>query len=131
MKLLKLYFITGFVFILLDAIWLGFLANSFYINQLRPLLNLKNGAIQANMTAVILVYLVLISGLVFFVQPLAQGHIYLAITIGAFYGLVTYGTYDFTNMAVLKDWNWLVVWVDVAWGMVLCAVSSAVACWLK
>ena len=48
-----------------------------------------------------------------------------AILDGELLGLVTYATYDLTNMATVKDWPWIVTVVDLAWGAVL---STSVSC---
>ena len=47
-----------------------------------------------------------------------------ALVFGAFFGFVAYGTYDLTNLAVLKDWPILVTVVDLAWSAVLSATVS-------
>ena len=49
-----------------------------------------------------------------------------ALIFGAFFGLVTYATYDLTNLSTLKDWPVLVTIVDLIWGMVLAASVSVV-----
>jgi uncharacterized membrane protein len=49
-----------------------------------------------------------------------------AVLFGAFFGLVTYSTYDLTNLATLKDWPLIVTVVDLVWGMVLSASVSLV-----
>jgi uncharacterized membrane protein len=43
----------------------------------------------------------------------------------ALFGLITYGTYDLTNLATLKDWPALLSIVDMLWGTVL---TVAVGC---
>jgi uncharacterized membrane protein len=45
---------------------------------------------------------------------------------GAFFGLVTYATYDLTNLATTKDWPLLVTIVDLIWGTVLAASISVI-----
>ena len=45
--------------------------------------------------------------------------------LGAFFGLVTYATYDLTNHATVKNWPWIVTVVDLCWGAVL---SASVCC---
>lgn len=46
---------------------------------------------------------------------------------GALLGAFAYGTYEFTNKAVIKGWPWEMVVLDVAWGIVLTtAVASSV-----
>ena len=43
---------------------------------------------------------------------------------GFIFGLVAYGTYNLTNMAVLKGWSPTVTFVDMFWGGSLTAVSA-------
>ena len=42
----------------------------------------------------------------------------------ALIGALGYGTYEFTNYAILKDWTWEMVWIDGLWGTALTAVSA-------
>lgn len=131
MATVKLLFISTLVFLLMDALWLGFIAKGFYIQQMSSLITVKDGNIQTNLLAALFVYMVLIGGIVIFVQPLAGSKVGWALCLGMIYGLVTYGTYEFTNMAVIKDWSWTLTAVDIAWGMVICGVTSAIGCYFK
>jgi uncharacterized membrane protein len=47
-----------------------------------------------------------------------------ALLFGALFGLITYATYDLTNLATLKDWPLVVTVVDLIWGTVLAASVS-------
>ena len=49
---------------------------------------------------------------------------------GAFFGLLTYATYDLTNLAIMRDWPLLLTLVDLLWGSALCAVVAAATAWL-
>jgi len=42
----------------------------------------------------------------------------------ALIGALGYGTYEFTNYAILKDWTSEMVWIDGLWGTALTAVSA-------
>jgi uncharacterized membrane protein len=42
----------------------------------------------------------------------------------ALFGLITYATYDLTNLATLKDWPLLVSVVDMLWGTALSVMVS-------
>lgn len=53
-----------------------------------------------------------------------------ALLSGALFGLITYATYDLTNLATLKDWPLLVTVVDLAWGATLAACVSTVTCFI-
>ena len=40
------------------------------------------------------------------------------------FGLVTYATYDLTNLATVRDWPLVVTLADLAWGMILTTTVS-------
>ena len=42
-----------------------------------------------------------------------------ALMFGAFFGIITYATYDLTNLATLKDRPIIVTIVDLIWGMTI------------
>ena len=48
---------------------------------------------------------------------------------GAAMGLLAYGTYELTNLAVIAAWPASLVLVDVAWGVALTAAVAAAARW--
>ena len=118
----KLYFATLFAFFAIDMVWLGLVARSFYYDQLGFLLNPNT-----NWVAAMIFYLLFILGiLVFVVLPgLKENSLKATILRAALFGLVTYATYDLTNLATVKDWPLAITLVDLAWGTVLTiAVSS-------
>jgi uncharacterized membrane protein len=51
-----------------------------------------------------------------------------ALLWGGLFGLFAYSTYDLTNLATLKTWSLKLSIIDIVWGMVVSASSSAVAC---
>jgi uncharacterized membrane protein len=119
----KLYGITLPIFFALDMVWLGVVAKSFYAKNIGFLMRA-----DVNWVAAILFYLLFIAGLVLFVilPAVEKGSWMRALTYGALFGLITYATYDLTNLATLKDWPVIVTVVDLGWGMVLAgAVSTA------
>lgn len=118
------------IFLILDMLWLGFIAKAFYIKYIGHLMNVVDGSIQARISGAILVYFALVFGILLFVLPLADGSVTKAFLYGAAFGFVTYATYDATNLAVLKDWPVIVTVVDIIWGMVICSVSSGLTVWL-
>jgi uncharacterized membrane protein len=72
-------------------------------------------------------YVLYITGLMIMViwpafqaQSVSQGLIY-----GALLGLIAYGTYDLTNLAVMKGFTTKIAIIDMIWGTVLTgAVAS-------
>jgi len=76
---------------------------------------------KVNWLAAVLFYLLFIVGLlVFAVRPaLLRGRPVEALFLGALLGLISYATYDLSNLATLKDWPFIVTVVDLVWGTVL------------
>ena len=118
---LKLYSITLVAFFAIDMLWLGLIAKEFYKKHLGYLM-----APDINWTAAIIFYLLFIVGiLVFVVLPgLKEDSLSSTLLKAAFFGLITYATYDLTNLATVKDWPLLVTVVDLCWGMVLTTIVS-------
>jgi len=113
---LKLYLCTLLAFFAIDMVWLGLVARGFYQEHLGYLLRP-----DPNWAAAIVFYLLFVAGLlVFVVVPgLRAGSARKVAILGALFGLVTYATYDLTNLATVKDWPWIVSAVDLAWGSLL------------
>ena len=124
MHSVKLLIFAMLVFLLLDMIWLGWLAKPLYFKAYSNWLDIKNGQLQAVWWAALIVYALFALAIVFMVLPLANGSLFYALCYGAFFGLVTYGIYDFTCLAIFKNWPLQMAFVDWAWGTTLCAVSS-------
>lgn len=114
--ILKLYLATLAIFLVIDLIWLGLVARGFYQKHLGGLM-----AEQVNWGAAFLFYLLFVAGVLIFavVPALARQSALYAVFYGALFGLFTYATYDLTNLATLKGWPAAIVWVDIAWGIVL------------
>jgi uncharacterized membrane protein len=123
-QMVTLYLITLAVFFLIDMVWLGVVAKNFYRKHLGGLLSPK-----VNWAAAMIFYLLFIAGLlVFAVRPaLVQEAPFQALLLGALFGLISYATYDLTNLATLKDWPVLVTVVDLAWGTALGGLVSFVS----
>lgn len=123
MDSIKLYFLTFFVFFLVDIVWLGVISKNLYSKYLGHLM-----APNVNWAAAFVFYLLFIGGLVFFVidPALAKGSLQYAILAGGFFGLIAYGTYDLTNLATIKDWPALITVVDLVWGTFLNAATAGI-----
>jgi len=121
---LKLYLATLVAFFVIDMIWLGLVARTFYRKHLGFLL-----APNPNWIAAIVFYLLFILGiLVFVVVPgVEDDSLRTTLLHAALFGLITYATYDLTNLATVKDWPLLVTVVDLAWGIALSVIVSLVS----
>lgn len=116
------YVIAAAVFGVLDAIWLGRVARPVYDRHMGPIL-----AERPNMVAAVAFYAIFIAGLTHFVTHSAiadeRSWPWLVGT-AAFFGLVTYATFDLTSLAVLKDFPAGIVPIDMAWGATITTLTS-------
>ncbi len=115
------YLIAAVVFCVLDLVWLGTVAEDTYARHLGDLL-----APSPNVGAALIFYAIFVAGLLFFVihPAVATGSWRRAGGAGAFFGFVTYATWDLTSLAVLRDFPAALVPVDLAWGTFLAAAVS-------
>ena len=113
---------TSLFFLIIDVIWLNYAVRNFYKPQLGSLLNEK-----PVIWAAVLFYLVYILGLsIIILQPaIDKDSVFQAFWTGIIFGIVAYGTYNFTNMATIKNWSPYVVFVDLFWGGLLTGSSSS------
>ena len=128
MHQLKLLAIVLPIFLVIDLFWLGIVMSGFYSQELGELARRQGAALAPRWGAAILVYLLIPGGILLFVRPLlgAEATIWQAFGWGAVFGLVLYGVYDLTNLAVLEKWTLLMTVADIAWGCVLCGTISVV-----
>lgn len=124
MKFLVHYLIVLVVFFAVDLVWLGVIARDLYAKLLGHLM-----AKSVNWPAALIFYLIFILGLVIFViQPtLADGNLIKGLGMAALFGLVTYATYDLTNLATLRDWPILITVIDLAWGTTLSTLVTLIS----
>jgi len=124
MRYLQLYLVSLATFFTIDMLWLGLVARSLYQQHLGFLM-----APSPNWFVAIVFYLLFIFGLLIFVVLPGLGANSLKTTLlrAALFGLITYATYDLTNLATLKDWPALLSIVDMLWGMVLTVLVSYIS----
>ncbi len=105
-KLLSIFIIL----ILIDSLWL-YLIKDKYKAQIE---NIQKESLSVNMYSAILVYVLLAFGIYYLLddKDLKKAFIF---------GLVTYGVYDFTNGALLKNWDFNLAIGDTIWGGILVA----------
>ncbi|MFA7377128.1 MAG: DUF2177 family protein [Acholeplasmataceae bacterium] len=117
----KLYGIAFVVFFVIDLIWLGLVAKKLYQQEIGGLLKK-----DVNWLAAIIFYLLFIAGLVVFVitPAINDQSLVKVMLLGAFFGLVTYATYDLTNLATMKDFTLKITLIDLTWGTSLGFLTS-------
>lgn len=128
MQGVKLFLIAFAVFIVVDLIWLGFIAKDLYQKEIGHLM-----AKSVNWWAAIIFYLIYLAGLVYFViNPAVVAKDWLlALKNGLLFGFITYATYDLTNLATLSAWPLRITLIDLAWGSFLGASISTITYWIN
>lgn len=125
LKYLAAYVSALVVMVAIDLVWLGVVAKPAYQQGIGHLM-----AGEIRVGAALLFYAIFIVGLMLFaVTPLAGdgGTVPWGRTLllGALFGFFAYATYDFTNLATLRDWPVGLSIMDMAWGTGVSAVAAS------
>jgi uncharacterized membrane protein len=117
------YVVTLAVMAVLDGGWLSFATSKIYRPGIGHLM-----ADKPVVWAAVAFYLMYAAGAVYLaVLPgVAAGGWASALVRGAVLGVVAYGTYDLTSLAILQGWPVYVTVADMVWGAVLTGVAAAV-----
>lgn len=107
---------------ILDAIWLGWLARDFYATRMTAFAAESVAKVPAA-----IFYFAYPAGLLALALSPTPSGLGDAVLRSALVGLVAYGTYDLTSLAVVRGFGAGLAAVDVAWGTALSAVTGAVA----
>ena len=120
-RFITAYIATAVVFLIADFVWLNRMIG-FYRNSLGDML-----ADKPNIFAAGVLYSIYFVGIVVFavLPSVKTGGWLSALLFGALLGLVSFSTYDLTNLATLSRWPLNVVIVDIAWGTFVTALASS------
>ena len=119
--LVAVYAAVALSLLALDMVWLLLIATPWYLQGMGHLM-----AAEPNWVAAGLFYLLYPVGVVVFaVLPGARGSVRTPVLMGGLFGLFCYGTYDLTNLALLKDWPTGLTVLDIAWGSVVSGAAAA------
>lgn len=112
------------LFVVIDMIWLLGPGRPLYVAEIGNLLRAS-----PNLPAAAIFYLLYVAGLVFFVinGAIHNGNALQALAYGALFGLIAYGTYDLTNLAVLNGFTLKIATIDMLWGSILSGVVAWIA----
>jgi uncharacterized membrane protein len=116
------YLVAAIIFVVLDGIYLN-LSKGYFNNQVKKI---QGSDIKINMIATGITYVILIFGLNYFIIQRNR-----SVTDAALLGFVIYGTYEFTNMSLFKDWSMFTAIIDTTWGTILFALTTTIVYKLK
>ena len=118
-RYMSLYLASAVVFFVIDFVWLSLAGPTLYKREIGQLL-----LDQPNLLVAAGFYLFYVLGLVVLVTAPANGDVVRALLMGAVLGFVAYGTYDLTNLAVMKGFTTKIAIIDMIWGAVLTGAVS-------
>jgi len=117
------FFYVFLVVLVIDYVWLSFIAYDFFQDNLGHMMREK-----VFVPAALAFYVVFSAGLlVFVILPSQELGSWLHAAIkGGFLGFICYCTFDFTCYAIFKEFPAKIMLLDITWGAFLGAVSSAI-----
>ncbi len=120
---LAIWAIAAVIMIAIDMVWLTWLGRGFYMQEIGGLL-----LDTPNLPAALAFYVLYSVGVVVIIiaPALETQSVMRALIYGIIFGLVAYGTYDLTNLAVMKGFTTKIALIDMAWGGLITGFTSAV-----
>ena len=118
-----LYVATFLVFLIIDFFGLTYLIKPLFERDIGPLM--RDGF---RILPAFFFYAFFVFVLLWFVSVPAMAQdrsIWWVFGNAILIGGLGYGTYEFTNLAILKDWTSDMVFADLIWGTLLTAVSAS------
>jgi uncharacterized membrane protein len=123
------YFVSLFLLLVFDAIWLLFLIKDFVSKSIGHLM-----AENVKIAPVLIFYPLYALAITFLVViPAINGDFSLlkVLFLGSLLGIAAYGAYDLTNHATLKSWPTIMSVVDMTWGTLMTGGVSLLSFYLS
>ena len=116
------------ILVLVDAVFLKVISNEYG----KMIQKIQGSKMEVNMGAAIVVYVALVGVWYVFIHPeIKKKGLKEALCKAFILGLCTYAIYDFTNMALLKDYRLDLAVIDSVWGGLLFSVSTYIYAYLR
>ena len=109
------FILSALILVIIDSIYLYSITTLFS----KQILNIQGSPLQVNMYGAVLCYLCLVVGLNYFILNQKK-----SILDAFILGLVIYGVYESTNLALFKNWSPYIVVMDTLWGGILFALTT-------
>ena len=110
-----LLLVSAIVFISIDFIYLNVM-KGYFDNQIKMV---QGSPIKMNYLGAALCYIFLIIGINYFIIKPRK-----SVSDAFLLGIIIYGVYETTNLALLKNWSILTVVIDTLWGGLLFAATT-------
>ncbi len=117
MNITKRTILSALILLALDFIYLSATKGKFE----SMVVQIQRVVMQVKFFPALICYAFLIFGLNYFIlrshRPVSDAFLL---------GLVIYGVYDSTNLAIFKKWDWKIALMDGIWGGILFALTTAI-----
>ncbi len=122
---IKQLLLLSVTILIVDILWLSYAVDSIWKENVQAV---QKSPLQVRKEYAILSYILIILGIWYFVQRhITSDTSTQQILFSSFlFGFVLYGVFDFTNLAIFKDYQWKAAWIDMLWG----GFISMVAVWV-
>ena len=110
-----LLLVSAIVFISIDFIYLN-LMKGYFDNQIKMV---QGSPIKMNYLGAALCYIFLVFGINYFIIKPRK-----SVSDAFLLGIIIYGVYETTNLALLKNWSILTVIIDTLWGGLLFSATT-------
>ena len=122
-QVVKDLFLISVILVIVDLINLIFFASHIFNPQIKLV---QGSPLKINILGAILSYITIIFGLYYFIVKENK-----SIWDAFLFGIITYGIFETTNLAILKDWSIKTVFFDTLWGGILFALTTKLVYYLK
>jgi len=109
--------IIGITLLVIDMLYLNLIKETFK----KQIEEVQSSPMKINISAAAICYVFLIFGLYYFVIRENKSYMYAFLL-----GIVIYGVYETTSMALLQKWKWQTVIMDTLWGGILFAITTLI-----
>jgi uncharacterized membrane protein len=125
-SVIKAFAATLLAFVLFDGTWIAFVAVPLFQRELGSLM--RPDPLLWPAAIFYLIYAAAVTLLVV-LPSTREGRLSAAIWRGAVLGLAAYGTFDLTNLSIVKGWTHVAALVDLCWGTVATVLAASVGFW--
>jgi uncharacterized membrane protein len=107
--------VSAIVFITIDFVYLNVI-KGYFDSQIK---SIQGTPIKINYLGAALCYILLIAGINYFIIKPRK-----SISDAFLLGIIIYGVYETTNLALFKNWSIITVIIDTLWGGILFATTT-------
>ena len=115
------------VLLLLDAIWIHSFMGQKYMNMVRKI---QGSSMKVRVWAAALAYCLMLLGLQLFILPIVRNSRD-AVIFGGGFGLIVYGIYDLTCLAVFSNFSVRLAIIDICWGIFVYTLAALASLFVK